>query len=287
MQLEACQAARALNKSLRASVRGIGRVSRPSVPFNRSIYRPLNNQRSHAQEDTTREHPNAQDNDVPGLQQEFHARRIIQHFDSLSRKNTPPVPRHSLGIQRQGAAIKKKPFNTAFSRTLRTTTAPTTTPSTPDMRQDTRTTEAPLSRKSTHSLVETTSESQHMLRSMSSLDLLGTPVQITSRPTTDFSGTRSVRRDRPSSTVAAPGKRQEEMYLLQARLFQWYIVNKRAQVYFQEQEKSAKAQIKLVGRYILEKQVKLYSVQQRFEVENELVELESTLGNQVRLFWTQ
>ncbi|KAI8353540.1 hypothetical protein B0O80DRAFT_529670 [Mortierella sp. GBAus27b] len=224
MQLEAFQAARALNKSLQAS------------------------------EDTFREHPNAQDNDVPGLQQESHARRIIQHFDSLSRKNTPPVPRHYLGIQRQGAAIEKKPFNTAFSRTLRTTTAPTTTPSTPDMRQDMRTTEAPLIRKSTHSLVETTSESQHMLRSMSSLDLLGTPVQITSRPTTDFSGTKSVRRDRRSSTVAAPGKRQEEMYLQQARLFQWYIFNKRAQVYFQEQEKSATAQIELVGRYILEKQ---------------------------------
>lgn len=44
------------------------------------------------------------------------------------------------------------------------------------------------------------------------------------------------------------------------------------------------AQFELVGRSLLEKQTKLQNLQKRFEVEQDLVELESTLGCQVSTY---
>ncbi|KAH7053917.1 hypothetical protein BKA57DRAFT_264303 [Linnemannia elongata] len=95
---------------------------------------------------------------------------------------------------------------------------------------------------------------------------------------TDTFGTRSFRQDR--ATTVGSTKKQEEIYLSQARLMQWYFMNKRAAEHFSAQEKSAETQFELVGRSLLEKQTKLLNLQKRFEVEQDLVELESTLGCQ-------
>lgn len=53
----------------------------------------------------------------------------------------------------------------------------------------------------------------------------------------DTFGTKSVRLDR--TTVLSSVKKQEEIYLSQARLMQWYLMNKRAAEHFVAQEKSA------------------------------------------------
>ncbi|KAG0006566.1 hypothetical protein BGZ65_006564 [Modicella reniformis] len=293
MQLEAFQAAKALNKSLRGSVRGVDRAAHPTTPLNRSVFRPTksvfgptskssfaNDLQPQGENETTREQLGAQDNDaVAGLHEESLTRKIIQHFDALSRANKPSTTHPLLGVRRQGAAIEKK---TIFSKTLRATTTTT------HRHQDVVTADnISLEQKSTPPLTETRSGVQQTSCHESKLNLLGTQVYptssrhvVTSTPKpVDFSGTKSIRRDR-SSTLAAPGKRQEEIYLSQARLLQWYTISKRTEAHFQEQEKSAQAQFELVGRSILEKQEKLKSLQQRFEVEKELIELESTLGHQ-------
>ncbi|KAG9068572.1 hypothetical protein KI688_010847 [Linnemannia hyalina] len=95
---------------------------------------------------------------------------------------------------------------------------------------------------------------------------------------TDTFGTKSIRQDR--ATIVSSAKKQEEIYLSQARLMQWYLMTKRADEHFSAQEKSAEAQFELVGRSLLEKQTKLQDLQKRFEVEQNLVKLESTLGCQ-------
>lgn len=53
----------------------------------------------------------------------------------------------------------------------------------------------------------------------------------------DTFGTRSIRQDR--ATTVSSAKKQEEIYLSQARLMQWYLMNKRAAEHFSAQEKSA------------------------------------------------
>ncbi|KAG0252180.1 hypothetical protein BG011_007145 [Mortierella polycephala] len=73
------------------------------------------------------------------------------------------------------------------------------------------------------------------------------------------------------------GKRQEELYLAQARLLQWYMVTRKAAQQFMDQEQSAEAQFENVGRTLLIKQDGLLQFQERFKIEQELVELESTL----------
>ncbi|KAG0267949.1 hypothetical protein BGZ95_002692 [Linnemannia exigua] len=88
----------------------------------------------------------------------------------------------------------------------------------------------------------------------------------------------SIRQDR--TTTVSSTKKQEDIYLSQARLMQWYLMNKRAGEHFSAQEKSAETQFELVGKSLLEKQVNLQNLQKRFEVEQDLVELESTLGYQ-------
>ncbi|KAF9120847.1 hypothetical protein BGW39_011043 [Mortierella sp. 14UC] len=95
---------------------------------------------------------------------------------------------------------------------------------------------------------------------------------------TDTFGTKSTRQDR--ATTLSSTKKQEEIYLSQVRLMQWYLMNKRATEHFSAQEKSAETQFELVGRSLLEKQVKIQNLQKRLEVEQDLVELESTLGCQ-------
>ncbi|KAF8930852.1 hypothetical protein BGZ58_008003 [Dissophora ornata] len=92
----------------------------------------------------------------------------------------------------------------------------------------------------------------------------------------EFIGTRSVRQDRPSALV--PGKRQEEIYLSQARLLQWFMMSKRAAQHFENQEKSAEAQFKAVEQSILEQEEELQILQKRLNVEKEFAELESNLG---------
>ncbi|KAG0283303.1 hypothetical protein BGZ96_012337 [Linnemannia gamsii] len=94
----------------------------------------------------------------------------------------------------------------------------------------------------------------------------------------DTFGTKSVRLDR--TTALSSAKKQEEIYLSQARLMQWYLMNKRAAEHLVAQEKSAETQFELVGRSLLEKQTKLQNLERRFEVEQDLAELESTLGCQ-------
>ncbi|CAO3572137.1 unnamed protein product [Mortierella alpina] len=109
----------------------------------------------------------------------------------------------------------------------------------------------------------------------STLSLLG--ASISSTPTSFF-GAKSLRQD--GHTSARPGNRQEEIYLSQARLLQWYMMGKQAAEHFANQERSAETQFEMVGKLILEKQASLINLKQRFEVEQELVNLETTLEAQ-------
>ncbi|KAF9360083.1 hypothetical protein BGX34_007963 [Mortierella sp. NVP85] len=274
MQLEAFQTARALNKSLRSSVRGVDRATRPTVPLVRPVFRPANSQRSRIDKDSTREYSEAQDNDAGGLQKESQTRRIIRHFDALSKKSIPPASRHSLGVRRHGAAIEKKTLTGVLSRTALTTAAPNI-----GRVQGAPSTDVSSSEKNTPPLADLTSESQRVSRNDLKLDLGAHSYSLSTPRPADFWGAKSIRHDR-TPTLTTPGKRHEDIYLSQARLLQWHVMNKHAEARYHDQEKSVQAQFELVGRSILEKQAKLLSLRQRFEVEKELVELELTLGNQ-------
>ncbi|KAF9354860.1 hypothetical protein BGX26_007272 [Mortierella sp. AD094] len=280
MQLEAFQAERALNKSLRASVRGTGRTSSNSTPpLTRSVFRPTKSvadtNNSAATTNTESEHDEISTSQVmhaygDGIDvgtQESNTRRIIQHFDALSKKSKP-VNHRPLGVRQHGGVIHRveKRIPTSLSSSMRSST---------------------ISRTQSLAAVLSTDENSARLLTEGSIAEgrlnLNTEGNTTlgwssTAPTLNFSGTRSVRQDRPSNL--APGKRKEELYLSQARLLQWYMMSKKAALHFRNQEKSAEEQFDIVGRSILEKQAKLHNIQQRFEVEKELVELESTLGYQ-------
>ncbi|KAG0298057.1 hypothetical protein BGZ97_004173 [Linnemannia gamsii] len=124
-------------------------------------------------------------------------------------------------------------------------------------------------------------DADHTKESQNTKENMASPLWSSKAPAlkaVDTFGTKSVRLDR--TTALSSVKKQEEIYLSQARLMQWYFMNRRAAEHFAAQEKSAETQFELVGRSLLEKQTKLQNLQKRFEVEQDLAELESTLGCQ-------
>ncbi|KAG0051634.1 hypothetical protein BGZ83_003511 [Gryganskiella cystojenkinii] len=94
----------------------------------------------------------------------------------------------------------------------------------------------------------------------------------------NFTNTKPVQQDRPSHLSSR--RRQEDLYLAQARLLQWYLMSKKASRELMEQEQEAKTEQQELEKDILEKQVRLRDLQQRIAVERELVDLESNLGRQ-------
>ncbi|KAG0017247.1 hypothetical protein BGZ80_008487 [Entomortierella chlamydospora] len=280
MQLEAFQAERALNKSLRASVRGTGRInSGPTTPMTRSVFRPTKSvadtKNSATTTNTEREYEEISTSQVirsyrDGIDvgtQESNTRKIIQHFDALSKKSKP-INHRPLGVRQHGAVNHRveKRIPTSLSSSMRSSTV-NRTQSVPDViAADEKSAQLPIEGSLAEGRLNLNTEGN------ATLGWGG------SAPTFNFPGTRSIRQDRPSNLTS--GKRKEELYLSQARLLQWHMMNKKVALHFRNQEKSAEEQFDIIGRSILEKQTKLHSIQQRFEVEKELIELESTFGYQ-------
>ncbi|KAF8942974.1 hypothetical protein BGZ47_005941 [Haplosporangium gracile] len=247
--LEAYQAERALNKSLlRASVRPGDHSSRPSHPLNRSVvgYRA---RKSILVKDVLQSKEALQDGGAHQQQQQQQQQQQHHHQPSSSTKS---IIQHYNALSRTSkpaSALLGVRRLGAVAHRIEKKPMPT--------------------RPGTSSVY-------------SSIQRIGNDstdyIITTDASTTDSLGTRSIRQDR-ASTVSSV-KRQEEIYLSQARLMQWYLMNKRAAEHFSAQEKSAEVQFELVGRSLLEKQTKLQNLQKRFEVEQDLVELESTLGCQ-------
>ncbi|KAK3804636.1 MAG: hypothetical protein JOS17DRAFT_85540 [Linnemannia elongata] len=274
--LEAYQAERALNKSLlRASVRLGDHSSRSSHPLNHSVagYRA---RKSISVKDVLQSREALQDGGANQQQQEQQQQQpasstksIIQHYNALSK--TSKLASTPLGVRRHGTvahSVEKKPMLTrpgSFSvhRSIQ--------------RRDNDCIDYLIPTGAPTSILDAdlTKGLQSTKESMTS----SLWRSRTSAPkAADTFGTRSIRQDR--ATTVSSAKKQEEIYLSQARLMQWYLMNKRAAEHFSAQEKSAEAQFELVGRSLLEKQIKLQNLQKRFEVEQDLVELESTLGCQ-------
>ncbi|KAF9170840.1 hypothetical protein BGX21_008726 [Mortierella sp. AD011] len=278
MQLEAFQAERALNKSLRASVRGTGRTnSGPTTSMNRSIFRPTKSVADTKNSATT---TNTEREEISTSQvirtyrdgidvgtQESNTRKIIQHFDALSKKSKS-INHRPLGVRQHGTVNHRveKRIPTSLSSSMRSSTVGRTQSAPDVLTADEKSAQLPTEGSLAEGRLGLNTEGNATLGWSSSA------------PTFNFPGARSIRQDRPSNLTS--GKRKEELYLSQARLLQWHMMNKKVALHFRNQEKSAEEQFDIIGRLILEKQAKLHSIQQRFEVEKELVELESTFGYQ-------
>ncbi|KAF9149732.1 hypothetical protein BG015_008447 [Linnemannia schmuckeri] len=274
--LEAYQAERALNKSLlRASVRPGDHSSRPSHPLNHSVV-GHRARKSISVKDVLQSKEALQDGGAYQQQQQQRhhqppssTKSIIQHYNTLSKTSKPAST--LLGVRRHGAVahrIEKKPIPT---------------------RPGTSSVHSSIQRRDNDGTVYIipTGASTNILDAEQTKGLQSTKEnmegslwsnRISTPKAADTFGTKSIRQDRASTVSSA--KKQEEIYLSQARLMQWYLMNKRAAEHFSAQEKSAEVQFELVGRSLLEKQTKLQNLQKRFEVEQDLVELESTLGCQ-------
>ncbi|KAF9432030.1 hypothetical protein BGZ76_011394 [Entomortierella beljakovae] len=197
-------------------------------------------------------------------------KRIIQHFDSLSRKTRPPFSHNPLGVRQHvgvGHKVEKKPLSsnaTSFRSSINTTT---------------RISGTIQNSSNGKRLIQPIKEKLNAERRFGVAALRSeTFTTGVAESPLDFRS-NNARQDQQHS-AASSRKRKEELYLSQTRLMQWYIVDKRASLHFKNQEKSAEEQFDMVGRLLLERQEVLHSSQERFEVEKELIELESTLGYQ-------
>ncbi|KAF9967086.1 hypothetical protein BGZ70_000183 [Mortierella alpina] len=198
----------------------------------------------------------------------FSTRSIIRHYNALS-KTTDALR----GVRHHGSAARKveKRSVLAVPSTINSTTNgrrhATTNASLQFGLASTRTVSGA---GQANGVLERASQEQK-----STLSLLGASISPTP---TSFLGAKSLRQD--GHTSARPGNRQEEIYLSQARLLQWYMMGKQAAEHLANQERSAEAQFEMVGKLILEKQASLLNLKQRFAVEQELVYLETTLEAQ-------
>ncbi|KAF9273310.1 hypothetical protein BGZ68_001629 [Mortierella alpina] len=199
----------------------------------------------------------------------FSTRSIIKHYNALS-KTTDALR----GVRHHGLTTRKveKRSMLAIPSTINSLTTSQRHPASDASALH-------FGFASTRTVSGAGQASRHLERTLqeqsSTLSLLGTSVSSTPAK---FIGTKSLRQD--GHTSARPGNRHEDIYLSQARLLQWYIMGKKASEHFSNQERSAEAQFDMVGRLILERQASLLNLQQRFEVEQELVHLETTLEGQ-------
>ncbi|KAG0062147.1 hypothetical protein BGZ89_010879 [Linnemannia elongata] len=274
--LEAYQAERALSKSLlRALVRPSDHSSRPSHPLSHSVA-GYHAGKSITVKDVLQSKETLRDGGANQQQQPQHqhqpaprTKSIIQHYNALSR--TSKHVSTLLGVRQHGTVahrVEKKPILTR--------------PGSSSVHSSVQ----GRGNDSTDYIIPTGAptsilDADHTKRLQSTKESMASSLwssRTSASKAADTFGTRSIRQDR--ATTVSSIKKQEEIYLSQARLMQWYFMNKRAAEHFSAQEKSAETQFELVGRSLLEKQTKLLNLQKRFEVEQDLVELESTLGCQ-------
>ncbi|KAF9546563.1 hypothetical protein EC957_009641 [Mortierella hygrophila] len=266
--LEAYQAERALSKSLlRASMRSSDHSSRPSHPLNHSVAG------YHARKSTSvkdvLQSKEALQNGANQQQPAPSTKSIIQHYNTLSKTSKPAST--LLGVRRHGTVahrVEKKPILThPGSSSVHSSV----------QRRDNDSTDYLIPTGVPTSIIDT-DHTKGLQGTKESLTGSLWSSRTSAPKATDTFGTKSIRQDR--ATTVSSAKKQEEIYLSQARLMQWYLMTKRADEHFSAQEKSAETQFELVGRSLLEKQTKLQDLQKRFEVEQDLVKLESTLGCQ-------
>lgn len=208
--------------------------SRASHPLNHSVagYRA---RKSISVKDVLQSKEALQDGGVNQHQQLQHqhqpatsTKSIIQHYNALSKTSKPVST--ILGVRRHGTvahSVEKKPIPT---------------------RPGTMSVHSSVQRKdndSTDYLIPTGAptsilDADHIKELQSTKESMTGSLwrSRTSAPkAADTFGTKSIRQDR--ATTVGSGKKQEEIYLSQARLMQWYLMNKRAAEHFSAQEKSA------------------------------------------------
>ncbi|KAF9919942.1 hypothetical protein FBU30_010350 [Linnemannia zychae] len=262
---------RALNKSqFRASIRPIENSTRSLNPLNQSV--TYHARKSMTPKDLPRNQEITQENGAGHSQQHplSSTKGIIQHFNTLSNASKLSSSLHR--VRRYGTTahrVEKKPLLNRPASSISHN----------------------LTQERGNSRAETIIPTGRDQMDLSSIDSLATTENAkigmtgslfssrtsTSKASNTFT-TKYNHQARVSNITST--KKQEEIYLLQTRLMQWHLMSKKVAQHFMEQEKSAEMQFESVGRLLLEKQTKLHNIQKRFEVEQDLVELESTLGYQ-------
>lgn len=219
---------RALNKSLlRASVRSSDHSSRPSHPLNHSVA-SYHARKSISVKDVLQSKEALQNGGANQQQPAPSTKSIIQHYNALSKTSKPAST--LLGVRRHGTVAHR-----VEKKSILTHPGSSSVHSSVQRRDNDSTdylipTGVPISIIDTDYTKGLQGTKESMTGSLWS--------SRTSAPkAVDTFGTKSIRQDR--ATIVSSAKKQEEIYLSQARLMQWYLMTKRADEHFSAQEKSA------------------------------------------------
>lgn len=226
---------RALSKSLlRASVRPRDHSSRPSHPLSHSVA-GYHAGKSITVKDVLQSKETLRDGGANQQQQPQHqhqpaprTKSIIQHYNALSR--TSKHVSTLLGVRRHGTVahkVEKKPILTRPGSSSAHSSVQGRGSDSTDYIIPTGAPTSILDADHTKGLQSTKESMTSSLWSS----------RTSASKAADTFGTRSIRLDR--ATTISSTKKQEEIYLSQARLMQWYFMNKRAVEHFSAQEKSA------------------------------------------------
>jgi hypothetical protein len=209
-------------------VRPIDNSSRLSDSLNQSVagYRP---RKSILVKDVLPIKEVMQDSGTNQQQPPKSTRSIIQHYNTLSKTSKPTS--NLLGARRHGIAahrIEKKtpparPGASSFYTSIQGR----------DSSDSAGNVEPTQVSVSLHDI----NHSKGLQRAKESMAGSSWSSKTTAPRAADTFGAKSIRQDR--GTTFSSTKKQEEVYLAQARLMQWYLMNKRAVEHFAAQEKSA------------------------------------------------
>ncbi|GJJ69037.1 hypothetical protein EMPS_01383 [Entomortierella parvispora] len=201
--------------------------------------------------------------------QQLNTKRLAQQYDALA--SSAKHATLGLGLRRHGGSSafrveKKQPTNRANSTSKRTDgprdQIGEKSPFLSDPRPSQALCLADLDPEPDHNLSEAIRRTSQ------------------SRPTTEmkFNGTKSIHQERQSHFNS--GKKQEDLYLAQTRLLQWYLMGRKVSKEFTVQEARIKVERSTLESEVQEKQSTLRDLQQRFAIEKQLAELESSFGRQ-------
>ncbi|KAF9314945.1 hypothetical protein BG003_003675 [Podila horticola] len=267
-QLEAFQAERARSKSLGASVRGPIRSNQLGVSqFGRSYRSQRNIGPSRASLSISQGPASTDDlEDHTTHFPESNTKRIIQHFDTLSRKTDRPVDKNLLGIRRHGAPHRIEKKSTPGQSLAATTANPLISrPLRSELGQGAQ-------QDMDHHM-----ESERNRLSLSRSHIQTKQASISSTPEARFVESRFAKSVIQERQFTAPGKSQEEIYLAQAQLLQLYMKRKRFDETFLKQEQVMQTELDDVRRAISAKKIEFLELQEKFNIEQDLVFLEDNL----------
>lgn len=125
-------------------------------------------------------------------------------------------------------------------------------------------------------------ESERNRLSLSRSHIQTKQASISSTPEARFVESRFAKSVIQERQFTAPGKSQEEIYLAQAQLLQLYMKRKRFDETFLKQEQVMQTELDDVRRAISAKKIEFLELQEKFNIEQDLVFLEDNLRVQVK-----